>query len=340
MFHRTRLHVRAGAVLTPLRLLMILPATAAVVLVAFSVSRVSATTELLLLLAALGTLVLGHALLRSRARRLEAEAEARRARAELALQARVGDCEQRRRDLSGFARMAAHVAHEVRNPLGAIALNTELLSDELGRGAARTAEAHALLSSIARETERLRNLTEAYLAFARPPGPTPVRQPLNQMLRDVAMLVREQAARQAVEIDLDLDPHLAPAFVDPDQIRQALLNLIRNALQSMPSGGRLTLSTRSAVGALRLTVADTGRGIPAHLRCQIFEPFFTTKADGTGLGLPFALHVARAHGGDLEVESREGATRFTMTLPSAAGDGLAAAGRSLARPWLLSEVGA
>jgi signal transduction histidine kinase len=105
--------------------------------------------------------------------------------------------------------------------------------------------------------------------------------------------------------------------MDPHQIKQAALNLVRNAMQAMPGGGRLTISTDVvAGGAVTLAVDDTGPGIPGELRCQIFEPFFTSKPGGTGLGLPLATHIVRDHDGEIDFgPAPGGGTRFTITLP-------------------------
>ena len=136
---------------------------AAAFLVAHSLLHATAVDELLLVLVALTALVAGHGLMRNRARRIAAEHEAARVREELALQARVGDCEQRRQSLAAFAKLASHVAHEVRNPLSSIMLNTELLEEEAAKcGCESASEAAALIASIKKEAERLQHLTDEY----------------------------------------------------------------------------------------------------------------------------------------------------------------------------------
>jgi signal transduction histidine kinase len=296
-----------------------LAVVAATFLVAHSLLHATAADEVLLVLVAVTGLAAGHGLMRNRARRIAAERDAARAREQLALQARVGDCEQRRQSLAAFARLASHVAHEVRNPLSSIMLNTELLEEEAGKcGCDSAPEATALIASIKKEAERLQHLTDEYLAFARPPRPAAAHQSLNAVAEELAHLVREEARRSAITVETRMSRDCPCAVVDPHQLKQASLNLVRNAMQAMPAGGRLAISTGVETdGSVTLSVDDTGPGIPDELRCQIFEPFFTSKPLGTGLGLPLAAHIVRDHGGDIDFgQAPGGGTRFTIRLPS------------------------
>ncbi len=291
---------------------------AAAFLVAHSLWHSAAVDDLLLVLVAVAALAAGHGLMRNRARRVAAEQDAARAREELAMQARVGDCEQRRQSLAAFAKLASHVAHEVRNPLSSIMLNTELLEEEAAKcGCESASEATALIASIKKEAERLQHLTDEYLAFARPPRPAAAHQSLNAVAEELAHLVREESRRSGITVETRLSHGCPCALIDPHQIKQAALNLVRNAMQAMPGGGRLTISTDVfADGAVTLTVDDTGPGVPEELRCQIFEPFFTSKPEGTGLGLPLAAHIVRDHDGELDFgPAPGGGTRFTIKLP-------------------------
>jgi len=292
---------------------------AAAFLVAHSVLHATAVDELLLVLVALTALVAGHGLMRNRAKRIAAEREAARSREELTLHARVGECEQRRQSLAAFAKLASHVAHEVRNPLSAIMLNTELLEEEAAKcGCDSAPEAAVLIASIKKEAERLQHLTDEYLAFARPPRPEAAHQSLNAVAEELAHLVREEARRAGIVVSTEMSHDCPCALIDPHQIKQAALNLVRNAMQAMPGGGRLTISTEVLPdGAVAMHVDDGGPGIPEALRCQIFEPFFTSKPEGTGLGLPLAAHIVRDHGGEIDFRGAPGGgTRFTIKLPA------------------------
>ncbi len=311
-----------------------IPVVAAAMLLVYSVSHATAVEDVLLLVVIASVLGLGHALMRARGRRLVAEDEAERWRAESTLMARVGDCEERRKSLSEFAQLAAHVAHEVRNPLNAIMLNGELLEEEVRRcNCAGAGEASALIASIQREAERLRHLTDEYLAFARPPKPSVGEHSLNAVVDDLTHLVREEAGRQGVTVVDEMSRDCPCARFDPQQVKQAALNLVRNALQAMPSGGSLTIGTEvRADGRVCLAVGDSGPGVPIEDRCAIFEPFFTSKPTGTGLGLPLAAHIVRDLGGDIELgDSPAGGALFTIVLPGL-GEGAASCscGSSLA----------
>jgi len=300
-----------------------LPAVSAVLLLGFSVSHATAAEELLVLAVLVGALVSGHALMRARALRAQAEGDASRLREEAELRSRIGDCEQRRKSLAEFAQLAAHVAHEVRNPLNAIMLNGELLEEEMRRCHCDvTTEGAALLASIQREAERLQHLTDEYLAFARPPRPNSGFHSLNAIVDSLAHLVREEAARLGVTVETRMSRGHPCAVFDPDQMTQGALNLVRNALQAMPDGGRLVLETAVLErGAVSLSVEDTGPGIPDDRRCQVFEPFYTTKPAGTGLGLPLVAHIVRDHGGEIDFQNVPGGgAKFTMVLPAPAGD--------------------
>jgi two-component system nitrogen regulation sensor histidine kinase NtrY len=122
-----------------------------------------------------------------------------------------------------------------------------------------------------------------------------------------------------VEVAREVEPGLPPVLADRDQVLQVLLNLVRNALDAMPSGGTLRLAARRAGAGVAFAVSDTGPGVPPADLPRVFEPYFTTKEGGTGLGLAIARRIAEEHGGSLEVESEPGrGATFTLTLPAAA----------------------
>jgi len=296
---------------------VLLPAAAAVVILAFVFARATAATEMAMLGGAMLLLVVGHLLLRSRSSRQAAEEEARRLRAEFNLAERAADCERRREGLAAFARLASHVAHEVRNPLSSIALNAEMLGDEIEQcHCPASGSMKGLLSSIGSEVARLHRLTDEYLLVARAPSLALAPSDLNAVVRSLAGFVREEASRAGVSVETDLDVAAAAVTIDADQVRQATLNLVRNAIQAMPGGGRMRLATESGGDRVRLSVADTGPGVPIDQRFVVFEPFFSTKEGGTGLGLPLAMQIAREHGGMIELDGwTGGGACFTITLP-------------------------
>lgn len=297
--------------------LALVPITAAAILLGLGLTRVAAVEDLALIGAAVAALALGHVALRAGRQRAAAQAEAAGMREQLELRARVGECERRREHLAVFAQLAAHVSHEVRNPLSSISLNLELLDDELlVCGCERGPLVRQLLVSVQAETARLQRLTDDYLAFAKPRRPERAPEDLSELAHDLVRLLREEALRSGVIISTAAPASPLMALVDRSQVKQALLNLVRNAVQAVPHGGRVELRAHEQDGRACLSVSDTGPGIPEGDRCRVFEPFYTTKAAGTGLGLPLALHLVREHEGELRVAAgTEGGAVFTMSFP-------------------------
>jgi signal transduction histidine kinase len=217
--------------------------------------------------------------------------------------------------LATVGRMAAHIAHEVRNPLASIGLNAELLGDEITD---RGEEARRLVTSIIGEVDRLAEITETYLRFARLPRPKLDRENVGAIVASVLDLSRAELAQDGVEVALDLAPGLPEIAADEAQLRQALINLIRNAREAMSAAAvrRLEISVRQAGDRIVMTIHDSGPGIGAANLSKIFEPFFSTKQRGTGLGLALVQEIVVDHGGQIEVASPPGAgTTFTLTLP-------------------------
>jgi signal transduction histidine kinase len=220
--------------------------------------------------------------------------------------------------LAIVGQMSAKVSHEVRNPLGAISLNAELLADELETiPGDRRSEARRLLAAIQAQVDALTAVTETYLRFARARKPAAQPTVPHSLVAELAEFLRPELAAKRIELRLDPAPGLPAIAVDPAQIRQALLNLIRNAMEAMPEGGVLHLRTR-AVGdsEVEIAVEDSGTGMRAEDAERIFEPFFTTKEGGTGLGLAVARQIAVDHGGQLVWEpAKEHGTIFRLVLP-------------------------
>jgi signal transduction histidine kinase len=217
--------------------------------------------------------------------------------------------------LAAVGKMAAVITHEVRNPLSSIGLNAELLEDEV---APISKEAVALCRAIGKEVDRLTAITEEYLRFARMPRPRLEREDANGLVAGVVAFQREDLASRGVTIDTHLAAALPALAGDEAQLRQALLNLFRNAADAMAGGGTLTVSTRATEdGGVEIAVRDTGPGIAAEHLPHIFEPFFSTKEGGTGLGLALTQQIVAEHGGRIAVESAPGqGTTFRLALPA------------------------
>ena len=203
-----------------------------------------------------------------------------------------------------IGKMAAHVTHEIRNPLSSIALNLELLEEELPAAAE---EANNLLRAIKAEVERLSGLSEQYLSVARQRPQQKRPEKLGEIVEEACEFVRRELAQAGVTLTLAIEPRVGELSlpVDEAQVRQALLNLLRNAREAMPNGGRVIVQLLEVEGGLDLIVDDEGVGMPASTRERLFEPFFTTKQHGTGLGLAITRQIAEAHGGGIRVEPRE-----------------------------------
>jgi two-component system, NtrC family, sensor kinase len=217
--------------------------------------------------------------------------------------------------LATVGRMAAHIAHEVRNPLASIGLNAELLGDEI---VDRGEEARRLVTSIIGEVDRLTEITETYLRFARLPRPKLERENLGAIVTSVVAMSRGELAQAGIGITVDVAPGLPDVAADEAQLRQALINLIRNAREAMSDGGarRIEVSVRAHAGRIAIVIHDSGPGIGAADIGKVFDPFFSTKERGTGLGLALVQQVVVDHGGQIEVASPPGAgTTFTLTLP-------------------------
>ena len=216
--------------------------------------------------------------------------------------------------LAMVGKMAAQIAHEVRNPLSSIGLNTELLEDELGENAI---EARELCRAIHNEVNRLTEVTETYLGL-RGGKPKLAKESLNAIIDDLVGFVRNDLATRHVELETRLAPEDPAGYVDANQIRQCLINLVRNAADavSIKGGGHVVLRTRGERDHVEIEVEDDGVGIASELLPRLFDPFFSTKEGGNGLGLALTQQIIRDHGGEIQVTSRVGrGTTFTLSVP-------------------------
>ncbi len=315
----------------------------------------SRVAPLFLLGGSLGYLSRRERLARAEAEHLNRELEDHQTRLERAYrelqsaQARLVQSER----LATIGQMSAKVSHEVRNPLSSISLNVELLEDEMvSLPADRQPETARLLGVIRSQIDVLNSVTEEYLGFARLPKPKVEAIALPAIIEDFAGFMREDLQARGVELAVDVPDDIPTMRVDPGQIRQVLLNLVRNASEAMRDGGvvRITARALAANGAgaeaqkrgsvisetsgfvgsvtpqppgvpaplrfVEIAVSDTGVGIPPEDLERIFEPFFTRRDGGTGLGLAISREIAVGHGGTLLCESVPGrGSTFRLTLP-------------------------
>jgi signal transduction histidine kinase len=207
--------------------------------------------------------------------------------------------------------MLAGVAHEVRNPLGGISLFSGILAEDLKAGAHADAVGH--VARIQHEVEYLQRIVEDFLAFAReqPLSRSPVAAP--DLLTEASVLLAADAAAREVTVEVVAEPAVLEA--DGSLLTAALVNMVKNAVQASPPGGKVRVTGRGEGHGYTIRVEDSGPGVPETERERIFEPFFTTREKGTGLGLPLSRKIARAHGGDLRLVALPGTTTFELTLP-------------------------
>jgi signal transduction histidine kinase len=183
------------------------------------------------------------------------------------------------------------------------------------------------VTSISKEVDRLSDITETYLRFVRLPKPKLEREDLAAIATSVMKFSGSELALAKITWSIDVAPDLPEVMADESQLRQALLNLVRNAKEAMSGGGNIHLALAVVDGQVRMVLADSGPGIAPENLANVFEPFFSTKAKGTGLGLALVQQIVNEHGGRIEVDCPpEGGTRFSIylltakpSLPEAAG---------------------
>lgn len=216
--------------------------------------------------------------------------------------------------LSALGELSAGLAHEIRNPLGSVEGAVQIL----GREDLPKETRREFMDMASREVTRLKGLLTHFLEFARPQRPHVVASDIGLLLESVAKLASETARMAQVEICVEADAALPPVSVDPEQIRQVLLNLAINATQAMPAGGKVKLRAVREGHLVRIEVEDEGVGIPAEDLERIFDPFFTTRSEGTGLGLSIAYQIVSQHGGHIAARKNpERGMTFFVTLPAA-----------------------
>lgn len=213
--------------------------------------------------------------------------------------------------LASLGKLAAGISHEIRNPLTGISL----LLDDLHDRASLTENERMMLRKALNEIERIERLTSALLSFAAPPKAKFSLNRLDDIVHEVALLLQFAGNQKGITLEVDCEQCL-PIQMDADRIRQAVLNLLKNAQEALPTGGQIKITLRQHNGWSFITVNDNGGGINAKDLPLIFEPFFTRKGAGTGLGLSITKRIVEEHGGVLTVESSpETGTCFTIKLP-------------------------
>ena len=219
--------------------------------------------------------------------------------------------------LATLGELAAGLAHEIRNPLAGIAGVIEII----GRDLPATSPARGMVKDVREEINQINRILTDLLETARPHPPMMMRSNLNTTVEHAVMLARQQVLSKPIKIDLEQAPQLAEVEHDSDQIHQVLLNLLLNAVQAIEGTGTIRVQIDARADCARITVSDTGRGIPEQQLSHIFRPFYTTRGNGTGLGLSLARRIVEEHHGRIDVTSTVGkGSRFEVLLPFSVAD--------------------
>jgi signal transduction histidine kinase len=230
--------------------------------------------------------------------------------------------------------MAAWVgalAHEIKNPLNTMRLNVQLLQEDAeagfepastggpaGRPYDGSSKTKVLrrLETLGKEVDRLEEILNDFLRLARLPQPNLQPSNISLLLDEFLDFIEPETQQSRIKVVKDFDDDLPEVALDSDQMKQALLNIILNANQSMSDGGQLTVKAYRTDDRMSIGIADTGDGIPPDRIDKLFDLFYSTKKEGTGLGLPIAGRIINMHGGEIRVKSQEGkGTTFFILLP-------------------------
>lgn len=225
---------------------------------------------------------------------------------------------RRAESLASLTTLAAGVAHEIKNPLGSIGIHTQLVRKAVTHSA--DANLHdavdGFLDVIDEEIERLNRIVVDFLFAVRPMNVEFEDGDLGKLLQDLLAFVQYELEDAGVKLENDIEAELPAIRLDPRYLKQAFLNIVKNAIAAMPDGGVLRVSCRQRGDQVVLRFTDTGEGMSDEVAAKIFEPYFTTKDFGSGLGLTLVYRVVKEHKGDISVASREGhGTTFSISLP-------------------------
>jgi signal transduction histidine kinase len=216
--------------------------------------------------------------------------------------------------MASIGRLSAGVAHEINNPLTTILTSSLLIQEDMEPDN----PIYEDIKTIAKEALRCRKIVKSLLEFARQSPTTRTAGSINDVARESHTLTRKHGAFHDITVTADLADDLPLVYIDRDQMQQALINLLMNAIEATPPGGEVTLATRylPVEDLAEVTVKDTGRGIDPDNAGKIFEPFFTTRSDGNGLGLAITHGIIEQHGGTITFDSKPGeGTCFHIRLP-------------------------
>lgn len=231
---------------------------------------------------------------------------------------RLKIAESRAERLSVMGRMAANIAHEIKNPINSIRLNLEMIDSELNEIADKThrEESCQTLRSVKDELDRLEKTLRAYLQFIRAPQIQPQRSCIKSTIIELQRFMKKEMQSKDIVLENDFSPGIPHIYMDENRLREAILNIYRNSVDAMPDGGTIETVAFLSGGLLEIQISDTGSGVSEDMAERLFEPFVSSKASGTGLGLSISKDIIEAHGGTIASAPNAGeGTTFTIKLP-------------------------
>jgi signal transduction histidine kinase len=218
--------------------------------------------------------------------------------------------------IAAVGQIAAGVTHEIKNPLNSLSINAQMLMRDLAGKFGTDSSAHESAMLIKSEINRINNILEQFVKFAKFPEPRLVNNNINQVVKEVSDLISESAKDSGITLALSLDENIPVIKFDNWQFREVLINLTQNAVRAMKDGGELALQTALVDENVIIRVKDTGEGIPETNLGRIFSPFFSTREGGLGLGLSIVQRIVESHGGRINCTSKMGeGTVFEVFLP-------------------------
>lgn len=225
--------------------------------------------------------------------------------------------------LSSLAALMSGVAHEIKNPLNSLNIHIHLIRRSISeaQNSKKTINLDRFIDSIniiEEEIKRLGNVVDDFLQAARPTSPQFELKSMNQIIYDVISIISPEARERNITITTQLEQNSPYLYIDPNQIKQALINVVRNSIEAInpAKDGFITVRTHFDESAVYITVTDNGCGIAEEDYIKVFEPYYTTKFSGTGLGLMIVYRIIKEHNGAIDLKSKVGeGTQFTIILP-------------------------
>jgi signal transduction histidine kinase len=225
-------------------------------------------------------------------------------------------------NLASLTNVAAGVAHEIKNPLASISIHIQLIQKLLGKTKQNITDGikyekfDKYLSTVNEEIDRLNKIVVDFLFAVRPMEMNFIKSDVNEIIASVVQFVQYELKENHIKCALDLQKNMPYILIDKQYLYQALLNIIKNAIEAMKDGGKLAIQTTASDLEIKMRITDTGCGISEANKAKIFEPYWTTKIKGTGLGLTLVFKIIREHKGEISLESQEGkGSAFIISLP-------------------------